>query len=285
MIKRKELTRKIIQHDDEIALKQNFLGVKPSPEDKRDFTPKDVAKGPSRVLPEEFEAAKTEILDQGSVGSCVAHSCVTAIARCEETRQDGHADYSRGYVYGNRRDSDYQGEGMVIREALRQLNHCGDVYYKDFPYNCRYPEVKALIEQDKDNLAAKAEPHKIIDYYRCYSKDEIKEAVYDRGACVICIPIYGKLERNQSKPIGNEEITGYHAMVIVGWTKNNEWIVQNSWGDHWGYKGKLLLDMDYPITEYWGLTAGIVDKNAIKKKSWFEKLISAIKGFFSKIFK
>lgn len=285
MIKRKELTKKMIQHDDAIAKKQTFLGVKPSPEDKRDFTPKDVAAGPKRELPEEFESAKTEILDQESVGSCVAHSCVTAIAKCEEARQKGHADYSRGYIYGNRRAGDFQGEGMVIREALRQLNHCGDVYYKDFPYNYRYPEVKALIEQDKDNLAAKAEPHKIIDYYRCYSEDEIKEAVYDRGACIICVPIYSSLERNQSKPAKKEKVTGYHAMVIVGWTKNNEWIVQNSWGKDWGYKGKLLLDMDYPISEYWGLTAATADKEAIKKKSWFAKLISAIRGFFIRLFK
>ena len=106
-----------------------------SPEDKRDYTVEMVSLAEA-PLPETYECKKMPVLNQGSIGSCVAHSCATALGYGElKSGISKPHDFSRGFIYGNRKATDYQGEGMHIRQALKQLNHCGDCQYKDFPYN------------------------------------------------------------------------------------------------------------------------------------------------------
>ena len=36
---------------------------------------------------------------------------------------------STGYIYGNRRDSVWENEGMITRDALKSLTKYGDVTY------------------------------------------------------------------------------------------------------------------------------------------------------------
>ena len=49
-----------------------------SPEDDRDFHQEDVMKA-TLILPEEYLAPQTPILNQGTVGSCVAHAIAETI--------------------------------------------------------------------------------------------------------------------------------------------------------------------------------------------------------------
>ncbi len=285
MIKKIKLSKEMKDLDMRVFEFVSFDGTTPSPEDDRDYTPAMVV-SEIREFPEEYEAPETEILSQGSIGSCVAHSCATALSSGEKTTYHKFNKYSRGYIYGNRAILDHQGEGMHIRQALKQLNHCGDVFYEDFPYNKKYPEVKALIEENKEKLAKKALPHAIINYYRCYTEADIKEAIMDKGGCIICVPVYTDFSRNLSKS-KTKKLRGYHAMVIVGWTKDGQWIVQNSWGVNWGYEGKLLMDKNYPVSEYWGITVNSPDNTeAVEKKdNFFVRLFKSIIKFFKSIFK
>lgn len=281
--KYKKATPAELQNDLELAKKMKFKGVKPSEPDERDFIASDV---PVQItFPKEYISAVTDVFNQGSIGSCVAHSCATALAQSEEVQAKYHNIFSRGYIYGNRRDTDYQGEGMYIREALKNLNHCGDVLYNDFPYNFVYPRVKNLIKKDSTALSEKAAEHKVLEYSRCYTDSQIKNAIMTKGCVVICVPVYDNFGRDLHKPEEGKKASGYHAMVIVGWTKDGKWVVQNSWGDSWGYGGKLLMDKDYPIEELWGLTVDITAGKAEPKIGIFTKIINAILNFIKLIFK
>lgn len=200
------------EQDNEIFKQINFGETQPSPIDERDFI---ACTGAPRTFPKEYLADKTGVLNQGSIGSCVAHSCATAMAQGEENQVHAHNDYSRGYIYGNRQPLDSQGEGMIMRQALKNLNHFGDVLYEDFPYNKKYPEVKALIEKDKEALAKKALPHAIVDYFRCYSEAQIKQTIIENGGVLICVPVYSDFSRDLVKPVSGQ-LEGYHAMVIIG---------------------------------------------------------------------
>ena len=204
------------------------------------------------ILPDEYIAPRTPILDQESVGSCVAHSLAAMLAQGDMKVFGDAYDYSRGFIYGNRADDQYQGEGMRTNEALKQVNHWGDCLWEEFPYNEKYPEVKAKIEADKENLLEKAAPYKINSYYRITNNNEVKRAIYRNGGVVIAIRVYEDFNRDLHK---SKYITprGGHAMLIIGWTKDNRWIVQNSWGKDWGYNGLLYMDFDYPVSEFWGV--------------------------------
>lgn len=255
-----------------------------SPEDKRDYTCKQVMIA-AMPIPEEYRVSGMAVLNQGSVGSCVAHACATAMGYGELKGGRPAHNFSRGFIYGNRRPLDFQGEGMFTRQALKQLNHCGDCEYIDFPYNETYPSVKARIEKDKDNLLKKAEPFKILNYFRCYSNDEVKTTLMNQGAVIICVPVYESFAAECPLPKRGEKNRGGHAMCIIGWDKTG-WIVQNSWSKAWGKKGCLHLPYEYPVDEFWGITVNpsvpTPTKPSFIKRvaSFFKFLIGRIINFF-----
>ena len=245
-----------LNHDKKIFNKIDFSGFEFSKPDPRDYTEEiafaklgDVCE---EILPDEYIALNTPILNQGSVGSCVAHAIATMLAQGDLVVFGDAYEYSRGFIYGNREPEQYQGEGMRTNEALKQVNHYGDCVYEDFPYNEKYDVVKQLIASNKEALYLLAEPYKLNSYYRCNNNNEIKRAVYRNGGVVIAIRVYEDFSRDLHKSKSFVP-RGGHAMVIVGWTNDGRWIVQNSWGADWGYGGKLFMDFDYPISEAWGV--------------------------------
>ena len=256
-------------------------GCQPSPIDVRDYTIEMVAMAEA-PLPETYLCASMKVLNQGSVGSCVAHACATAMGYGEKKGGATTAhDFSRGFIYGNRKGTDYQGEGMYIRQALKQLNHCGDCEYEDFPYNETYPNVKKKIDKDKENLYAKAEPFKIVNYFRCYTNDEVKRALLNQGAVVISIPIYSSFSADCPMPSEKDTYKGGHAMCVIGWDETG-WIIQNSWSKSWGKKGTLHLPYEYPINEFWGITVNANVPLPEKRKNWLQRLIDWLSSLFEK---
>lgn len=260
----------------------NTDGCLPSPDDDRDFTCAYIAA--SKGLPEEYIVPKKmSVLNQGSVGSCVAHACATALGYGELKSGKEANNYSRGFIYGNRRDTDHQGEGMYIRQALKQLNHCGDVLYEDFPWNEKYPEVKKRVDENKDYYLSKAEPYKVINYFRCYTNEEVKETLLNQGAVVMSITLYDSFSGECPIPGPEDKKRGGHAMCLVGWDKTG-WIIQNSWSAGWGNKGLLHLPYEYPVNEWWGIT---VNDNLPqpKKRNFFENFWAWLKSLLKRIFK
>lgn len=286
-LKSKKISVKKQQRDEEIQQKISFTGVKPSPEDPRDYTTESVL-AMSALYPRAYQAPKTPILNQLNISSCVAHACVSAMMNGEKNSVKDYNDYSRGYIYGNRAEDDFQNEGMVIRQALKRLNKCGDVYYNDFPYNQKYAEVAQKIASQEEELRDSAALHKIKNYYRCYTTEEIKAAIMASGGVIISVPTYSDFSRNLQLT-KTHRATGHHAMLIVGWNKNNQWIVQNSWGKGWGYGGYLLMDMNYPVNEYWGITVGSFIKEPKKRhfslKNNLTKAANKIAEAFSDAFR
>lgn len=271
-----------ISKDKKIFEKQFIDGCMPSPLDVRDYTPTTVCLT-EQPIPSTYLTSGMKVLNQGSIGSCVAHACATAMGYGElKSKQPAH-DYSRGFIYGNRRATDYQGEGMYVRQALKQLNHCGDCEYTDFPYNETYPRVKARIDADKDSLLAKAAPYKIINYFRCYEDKDVKLALLNQGAVVIAIPVYNTFAAECPLPSPQDTKRGHHAMCVVGWDETG-WIIQNSWSKSWGKKGLLHLPYEYPIDEFWGLTVSPLLPEP-KKDSWLVTIFKAIAAFFKKLFR
>lgn len=271
-----------ISKDRKIFEKQFIDGCMPSPLDVRDYT-RDQVCLTTYPIPKTYRISGMKILNQGSVGSCVAHACATALGYGELKTSPTAHDYSRGFIYGNRRATDHQGEGMYVRQALKQLNHCGDCEYKDFPYNEVYPKVKARIEADKDNLLKKAEPYKVVNYFRCYTDEDVKLALLNQGAVVISIPVYDSFAADCPIPAADDKYRGGHAMCVVGWDETG-WIIQNSWSALWGNKGCLHLPYKYPINEFWGITVNPTIPEP-KKENWFVQIIKAIVSWFQRHFR
>ena len=258
-----------------------------SPYDERDYKAKDyIARG---SIPDEFCETDLEVLNQGSVGSCVAHA-IASYKYIQSRRNFAYylklytlsysntvnkilnfiqKHFSTDFIYHNRGINDYQGEGMYVRQALSQLCKYGDCEFKYLPTNTHYPNsiTYKRVQSAKDNASS----HLNDIYYRCEDDEDIKETIYETGGCLLVINStksfkdfrYSKDGMIISMPTDGEEEFGNHCVLAVGYNKDGI-IIQNSWGTIWGNKGLGILPYGYPILEAWGCTNKLKEYNIIE---------------------
>lgn len=261
---------------------RSLQGYIPSPPDDRDYTLETVCAVEDTELPDEYRTeGNVPVLNQGANSDCVAHAIAVATAYGQYKSEKKFNDLSRGYIYGNRRVTDHQGEGMVIRQALKNFNHDGDCLNVTFPYRGSYPAMKAKIAEKPQEYAEAAAKSKLINYFRLYSEKEIKRAIMLQGAVVIGTTLFEGFGTHIKVPTKDSKKIGAHAMCCVGWNKDG-WIIQNSWGKYWGDKGFCYLPYDYPVDEWWGLTACTTTPQP-KKDSFFKRLINMIKSLITNL--
>ena len=256
-------------------------GYIPSPEDDRDYTIDMVMAADNEELPASYRTeGNVPVLNQGINSDCVAHAIAVAIAYGEcKLNSNKFNNYSRGFIYGNRRPTDIQTEGMIIRQALKQVNHDGDCLYTVFPYQGKYKVMKETIAEKAEEYMKAAEPYKILNYFRLYNEREIKKAIMNNGAVILGMTTYDSFGTYIKLPDEKAKKRGGHAMCCVGWNEQG-WIIQNSWGKLWGDKGYCYLPYDYPVDEWWGIS---VSKESPKpeKDSFFKRFIGLLKSFWN----
>lgn len=235
---------------------QHTFGCVLSPDDERDYQTKDyVTMGvrPRTWMPKKL----APVLNQGQVGSCVAHTLATMKWYHEYRERKSEENYSTDFIYHNRRADDYQGYGMMVREAVRNLTEDGVVKHHLLPTNTEYPSQVC-----KDFILAllpEATEFKGKSYVRARTKDEICEAIYQHGAVCVAIKVMASFNSFYFRdddtmtlplPLPDEHFYGYHAITAIGYTEQGI-VIQNSWGEHWGNKGLAILPWDYEINEAW----------------------------------
>jgi len=208
------------------------LGVVPSPKDTRDYKVSYFYEALNN-FPEEYIIPNDvkKVYDQGAVGSCVAFS-LKYIKECQEFKERSEVlEFSPGFIYLNRHkrpdgsgyEHEGQNEGMLPKDALKSLQLDGVCEYKYFPYNVPYSEAsKYPIPQE---AFANAIPQKIKYYYAVSTVNEIKTALMNSGAVLYCIPVYESfynVNKDGIVPMPYGQLYGYHAMVIIGWRKDNK---------------------------------------------------------------
>ena len=232
------------------------LGVRLSPPDSRDYPVSKLVPTPDK-LPDRFAISPLpEVYDQNGYGMCVAFSLAT-IKEVQVWKERGvRTRYSPGFVYANRNDEDYQGEGMVPREALKKMIKDGVCTYDSFPYMSLVYDLKDKLGPVWAGCFEEAKPQRIKSFARLYSTADVKSALTQLGPVMICIPVYTSFYPGGDLPlpdISREDLLGFHAMTVMGW-KDDRWIVRNSWGGEWGDKGNCTLPFNYPIDELWSIT-------------------------------
>lgn len=265
------------------------LGALPFLSDIRDYKLERVAT--EEQFPETFELETVGIKDQGSVGSCVAHS-IAEVTEYFNTKQEKSAELmSTGFIYGNRRNSLSKSSGMYIREALKNTCKFGNVFKTDFSENIEVPKAIDLFEERFNSLKDKAYPNRISTYFRLLSDDDIKYTLMNYGPVVfamtwrsgISVDKNGIMQVDESKPR-----TGGHCMIIYGWNKNG-WLIQNSWGKYWGKSGRAILPFNIKKSEAWGVTDEVTSENPDIVKpiydTTFKRILAKIINWFLNLFK
>ena len=249
-----------------------------SPYDIRDYTI-----NAESNLPESFSLdLNIPVKDQGSRSTCVAHALSSIIEHHYYTQLSEYKEFSTEFIYGYRVFGNYEGEGMVLRQALKNIQSYGDVFYDDCPGNDNYTVSKKVVNENLDNLKDLAYPHRISSYFRINTADELKTALMKYGPVVISMNIYkhDKLVDDVYTHTSNV-IEGRHCVFIYGWDERG-WLVQNSWGTIYGYDGRFTIPYDFKLNEMWGIVDNIIDGSSIVKPK-LNKLLNIIYKIINKI--
>lgn len=229
------------------------FGYVPSPEDERDYSLAKVM--PYKVMPIINKLVWTpQPVNQEEFGCCVAAALAGIIEAVEHRQRGIGIPVSVRFIYGNRSTSDYQGEGMMPREALQMVSRFGSPRRELLPGMSNFPDAKAGITAELDGEGL---PFRIQAYARLRSMQEISDymALTDLPVlfCTIVSESFmltgpdGKIPPPSGMPLGG------HAMRCIG-ILNGQFVLQNSWGTEWGQGGIGFLnpDDDFSI-EAWGV--------------------------------
>lgn len=219
----------------------------------------------------------------GEAGSCVANTLATVKEIHEYKEGKGsYKRYSIGWIYGNRKATDSQQEGMMYVEALNKLMTDGVPEYQLLAENqtymhgaLRHPDVyyytnsaptgvtaKQLAANNYNAVIEYAKPQRISDYdfYAAWDIIPIKERIIADGCVMMTLDLYTNFYNDAwADGIISEYKSGSfvdgHSVAIIGWKKIGElwyWICHNSWGISCGDNGLLYIPFytDYPHEYY-----------------------------------
>jgi alpha-beta hydrolase superfamily lysophospholipase len=191
------------------------------------------------------------ILDQGEEGACTGFglACCVNYLHWERWQRDGAQGkppprvstrmlYHMARLYDEWPGEDY--DGSSCRGAMKGWHHHGVCDEALWPYRKRFAEPKKGWEQD-------AALRPLGAYYRI-NKDSIVDmqaAIQEVHAIYVSGSVHEGwwVKPSDTLPVidmtGAQE-TGGHAFAMVGYNADG-FIIQNSWGPGWGYRGFAVL--------------------------------------------
>jgi C1A family cysteine protease len=208
--------------------------IKPSPYDSRDLKFSKVYREIALPVKTENWLTMLPVRDQGSQGSCAAMAAA-AMKEWQEIKDVGLAEYlSPQFIYNLRDDTSE--EGMSNRDLMKILQDKGVCYEKSFPYGSTGKPNSTLISQ--------ASNFKISNYARIYSPEELKQALFIKGPCIVAVPVYNYGDRIWHQNPGDQFLGG-HDMCITDFDDEGKYFrIRNSWGSDFGYDGYLKMPYD-----------------------------------------
>jgi len=243
-----------------------------SPFDANDYICKDIIPN-NLIVPKNYKSEYNKVLHQGHVNSCVAHTCANITHITTYKEENIFKDFSVGFVYGNRKNGYWQGEGMIQREAMKILKNNGICEKEMFDYNIEVPRLYKIFNDNINNsILSNAKNYRITSYYTLNNVNDVKKSLFLNGACTIGVKIKGEefYHLNKENYIlhdskKGDKVHGGHCMTVIGYTEIDGkvyYIVLNSWGENWGNSGEFLIAHDNNmIFEMWGITDKYLPSN------------------------
>lgn len=186
------------------------------------------------------------IEDQGNLGSCTGQAIAGAIELLNK-RTGNYRDISRLFIYYYERvilgTVNYD-SGAYIRDGIKATSHYGVSLESYWPYDISKFKLEPINEAKQDAIKRKVTRYeRVADFNGCI------DALTNGYPVVIGFSVYPSFlsatvtrTGNMPYPNNRERVLGGHAVLLVGYNKNNStFIVRNSWGPRWGDKGYFYM--------------------------------------------
>lgn len=245
----------------------------PDPRDRVLFS----AGAPAEInLPDKVDLTQNHsfaVMDQGNLGSCVAHALASAIEYAQHMRpndpnvpdfleEDRKFPVSRLFLYYEARTAigmETIDSGCYIRDALKAAYNVGA------PRESGWKYVEPKYSQKPPRRSYKSAPYHKISSYRSVGVNvqEVKAALASGLPVIIGVSVFNSFFYSGGDiplPSMNDEYLGGHAVLLVGYDDSaKRFKFLNSWGTSWGHAGYGTLPYAYVGNprlggDYWVMT-------------------------------
>lgn len=230
------------------------FGMIPSPPDSRDYPLCKAVSYKAMPIMNRIVTHFPAPVNQGAFGVCVAATVAGVLEAIEHKQRGVYIPTSIKYIYGNRKDTDYQGEGMVPREALQMASRFGSPRVTLLPGLADFPQSKAAITTELDGEGL---PFRIKGYVALRSLQDISDymGLYDLPVVFGMTVSESFITTTTSGVIAppSGDVLGGHCMRGVG-IMSGKLVLQNHWGREWGDNGIGYASLsEHPGWEAWGV--------------------------------
>ena len=249
-------------------------------------------KAPKKVIKErpnswDLRSKMPEVWDQGALGSCVAEAVAGDLQYLQIVQNKESFTPSKLFIYYNAREvigTANEDSGAMIRDGIKVVNDYGACReIPTWPY-----DISKFKDKPSELAYNEGLEHQALLYQRVEQNDvEIESRLFEGFPVVVGISVYQSFmaaEKSGEVPMPGltESLLGGHAILIVGYLRNNlsliwkpwnwfsgrtldgKFICRNSWGSDWG----KCLAGHTKISTLDGREVSIEELHALGKKVW-----------------
>ena len=214
------------------------------------------------------------INDQKSLGSCVSQAATCAMEYLDKINKRKLVEYSRLFIYYNSRWDKKKDTGATIRAAFKAMAKYGSPPESIWPY-----KISKFAKMPSDDAYRLGADRQAMEYLRV-KKDELKQVLADGFPIEFGFDVhksfYG-LGANGTMPTPNGKIDGGHAVLLVGYRGNGDYIVRNSWGKRWGHHGYFYMPESFinsdHCSDFWVVKRIEDGTPNARQEGWINRLL------------
>lgn len=223
------------------------LGWKPQKPDSRDYSYRAFHAEPNTLPPRvDLRSLCPPILDQGSLGSCVANAVSSVFRFALKKQKQRTFQPSRLFIYYNARAIEgweNEDSGANIRDGFKTINHDGVCVESSWKYT-----ISKFADKPPARTYKTAETHQAIEYAAVgQTLNELKACIADGFPFCFGFSVYESFERIGADgvmpyPQANEQFLGGHAVYAAAYSDETQmFTIRNSWSKAFGDGGDFYM--------------------------------------------